>query len=66
MLAVRGPLACSLTGVLAGLAQPLADASVPIFALSTYDTDLLLVGQDDLDAATAALRAAGHTVHVPG
>ena len=65
VLAVRGPLAFSLTGVLAGLAQPLADASVPIFALSTYDTDLLLVGQGDLDAATAALRDAGHTVHAP-
>lgn len=65
VLAVRGPLAFSLTGVLAGLAQPLADAGVPIFALSTYDTDLLLVGQDDLDAAVAALGSAGHTVHAP-
>ena len=66
VLAVRGPLAFSLTGVLAGLAQPLADAGVPIFALSTYDTDLLLVGGQDLDAAVVALEGAGHTVHRSG
>ena len=63
VLAVRGPLAFSLTGVLAGLAAPLADAGIPIFVLSTYDTDLLLVAGDRLDAAVAALGAAGHTVH---
>lgn len=66
VLAVRGPLAFSLTGVLAGIAAPLADAGVPIFVVSTYDTDLLLVGGDDLDAAIAALRAAGHRVHPAG
>lgn len=63
VLAVRGPLAFSLTGVLASLAQPLADAGIPIFVLSTYDTDLLLVRDEALDAAVAALTATGHTVH---
>ena len=59
---VRGPLAFELTGVLAALAAPLAEAGVPIFALSTFDTDVLLVGADRLAAAVGALRAAGHAV----
>ena len=63
VLAVRGPLAFSLTGVLASLAEPLATAGIPIFVLSTYDTDLVLVRQDRLEEAVAALAAAGHTVH---
>lgn len=66
VLAVRGPLAFSLTGVLASLAQPLADAGIPIFVLSTYDTDLLLVRDETLDEAVAALQGAGHTVHPSG
>lgn len=62
-LAVRGPLDFALTGVLARLAQPLADAGVPIFAISTHDTDWLLVPAGHLDAAIRALAAAGHVVH---
>lgn len=61
-LRVRGPLAFELTGVLADLARPLAEAGVPIFALSTYDTDLVLVKADRLAEAVAALRGAGHDV----
>ena|SRR5439155_6590242 len=61
-LVVAGPLDFSLTGVLAALAQPLAEAEVPIFALSTYDTDYVLVREPQLDAAIEALAAAGHEV----
>ena len=57
---VAGTLDFSLTGVLAALAQPLAAAGVSIFALSTFDTDYLLVRGRDLPAARAALEAAGH------
>jgi len=46
--------------VLASLAEPLARAGVSIFALSTYDTDYLLVREAALDAARAALESAGH------
>jgi hypothetical protein len=61
-LKVAGPLDFALTGVLAGLAAPLAQAGISLFAVATYDTDYLLVRQADLDAAVAALRAAGHSV----
>ncbi len=61
-LRVAGPLDFSLTGVLVSLAEPLAQAGVSIFAISTYDTDYLLVRESALAAALAALRAAGHTI----
>jgi uncharacterized protein len=61
-LAVAGPLDFALTGVLASLVAPLAAAGVSVFALSTYDTDYLLVRCRELPAAVAALRRAGHRV----
>jgi hypothetical protein len=61
-LKVQGPLDFALTGVLAALAVPLAEARIPIFALSTYDTDYVLVRDEDLDRACHALAQAGHTV----
>ena len=61
--AVRGPLAFELTGVLASLAAPLAEAGVPVFALSTFDTDYLLVPGERLEQAVNALAAAGHRLH---
>ena len=61
-LAVRGPLDFSLTGVLAGLAGPLASAAISIFAVSTYDTDYVLVRERDLARAVVAIREAGHSV----
>ncbi len=61
--AVRGPLDFALTGVLARLAHPLAAAGVPIFVVSTYDTDWLLIPGERLEDAWEALTAAGHRVH---
>jgi len=61
-LMVHGPLDFSLTGVLAELTAPLAAARVPVFALSTYDTDYLLVPAANLSAAVAALSGAGHSI----
>jgi enamine deaminase RidA (YjgF/YER057c/UK114 family) len=63
-LSVAGPLDFALTGVLASLAAPLAQAGVPVMAIATYDTDHLLVKAADLDRALTALAAAGH--EVPG
>ena len=50
------------TGILAAFLDPLAAAGVGIFAVSTYDTDVVLVHERDVDAAVAALTAAGHVV----
>jgi uncharacterized protein len=61
-LMVQGPLALELTGILASLASPLAAAGVPLFAVSTFDTDYLLVPTVDAGRAVAALRRAGHQV----
>lgn len=61
-LKVAGPLDFGLTGILASLATPLAAAGISIFAVSTYDTDYVLVRADALDAAVEALRGAGHDV----
>ena len=62
-LAVEGPLDLALTGILATLAGVLARADVPIFALSTFDTDLVLVPDARRGDAISALRRAGHEVH---
>jgi hypothetical protein len=61
-LKVAGPLDFALTGILAAIAAPLAEAGVSIFAVSTYDTDYVLVRDAALPAAAAALRRAGHDV----
>ena len=53
---VEGPIPFEETGVLASLAAPLAGAGIPLFALSTYDTDVVLVKQRDLERALAVLR----------
>ena len=64
-LRVAGVLDLSQVGVLASLASPLAEAGVSLFALSTFDTDYLLVQEQDLGRAVEALVAVGHAVHGP-
>lgn len=59
-LKVEGPLDLTLTGIFASLAQALANAGISLFAISTYDTDALMVKQDKLEAAIEALSAAGY------
>lgn len=62
MLKVVGPLEFHLTGILAALAGPLAAARIPIFVLSTFETDYLLVKSDTLEHALQVLQAAGHEI----
>lgn len=64
LLSVRGPLDFSLVGILAALLAPLKDAGVSVFAMSTYDTDYLLVKHEELENAVRALEAACHKVYV--
>ena len=61
-LKVAGLLDFSLTGILASLAGPLAEAEISLFALSTYNTDYILVKSDCLPAAMKTLREAGHHI----
>jgi hypothetical protein len=59
---VVGTIDFALTGILASILSPLGAAKVSIFAVSTYDTDCVLVHAYALAPALAALRAAGHRV----
>ncbi len=59
-LKLEGPFEFSLVGVLASVAAPLAEAGISIFAISTFDTDYVLVKEDQLGLATATLRERGH------
>jgi len=60
LLALEGPFPFELVGILASVLVPLAAARVGVFALSTYDTDYVLVKRTHLEAALSALEAAGH------
>lgn len=59
-LRVAGTMPFTLVGVLAALTVPVAKAGVGVFAFSTFDTDHLLIKDEDYPKAVAALRAAGH------
>lgn len=54
-LMVEGPLAFTEVGILASLTAPLAAAGVSVFAVSTYDTDFLLVKEADLEQTLSSL-----------
>jgi uncharacterized protein len=57
---LEGPFPFAQTGVLASFIDPLATKGVPIFAISTFDTDYVLVKQEFAETALKTLQAAGH------
>ena len=59
---IAGPLDFSTVGVLSGLLEPLAKQGISILALSTYDTDWILVPAGDADRAAEEWRRSGHEV----
>ena len=59
---VQGPLDFALTGVLSALLAPLAEEEVPVFTVSTFDTDWILVPADRAERAADAWRRSGHDV----
>jgi uncharacterized protein len=63
VMKVHGPFDFSEVGVLAALLQPLAAADVSVFAVSTFDTDYLLVQCSQLREAITGLRNASYTIH---
>jgi len=62
LLRMLGPFPFDLTGILASVLTPLAAADVGILAISTFNTDYILVKHTRVAAAVDALRAAGHVV----
>lgn len=59
---VQGPLDPDAVGILASLLAPLAEAEVPVYTLSTFDTDWIMVRLVDGDRAAEEWRRRGHTV----
>jgi uncharacterized protein len=56
ILKIDGPLDFSLVGIIAGISAILKDAKIPIFTISTYDTDYILLKQKDLETGVKALK----------
>ena len=61
-LYVGGPIPFGLTGVVTSLVAPLSAAGCPVFVLSTFDGDILMVPSARGDQARDLLTAAGHTL----
>ena len=59
-LKLEDPFPFSETGILTSFVQPLSDRAIPIFAVSTFDTDYVLVKRAWTEKAVEALQAAGH------
>jgi hypothetical protein len=64
-LEVEGPIDFQVVGLLHGLTGPLAQAGISVFAVATFDTDVLLVREEALPRAVEVLRAAGVVVDGP-
>jgi len=62
-LEVMGPLNFSLTGILSGIAGALASEDISIFAISTFDTDYILVKQDSLSNAINVLEKSDYKIN---
>jgi hypothetical protein len=59
---LEGPFPFSQTGVLLSFIGPLSNSGIPIFAISTYDTDYVLVQEEFMGVAQQALGSAGHAL----
>ena len=64
-LRVAEPMNFGLTGVLAGISTVLAQAGISIFAVSTFDTDYILMKGENLGLAQSALETGGYTIENP-
>ncbi|MDD8025344.1 MAG: ACT domain-containing protein [Acidobacteriota bacterium] len=65
VLRVQGTLDFSLTGVLDSMIGPLAAEAIAVFTISTYDTDYLLIRDDDLSRTVEILIRGGHNIILP-
>ena len=62
LIRVQGKIDFSVTGVMASIAQPLADAQISMLPIATYDTDYILVKSENLERAVLVLKSAGFHV----
>jgi hypothetical protein len=62
LLKLHGPFPLDAIGVLASVSKPLAEADISLFAISTFDTDYILVKRTHMNQGIAALTRAGHTL----
>lgn len=62
LLQIEGTLAFELVGILASITAPLAAVNIGVFALSTYETDYMLIAEKDLIRAAEVLEKTGHTI----
>ncbi len=63
-LRADGPLDLSLVGILVSLLRPLAEAEISVFAISTYDTDYVLVREKFLSQAISVLKKEGYSINL--
>jgi uncharacterized protein len=61
-LKINGPLEFTIVGVLHSVTQPLASAGISLFAISTFETDYVLVKIENVEKAIEALKACGHII----
>jgi hypothetical protein len=62
ILKIKGPLNLSLTGIIADISGILGKSKIPVFTISTYDTDYILVKKDYLDKAITSLKKGGYNI----
>lgn len=61
-LYVNGPIPFGLTGVIAGITSAVAAAALPVFVISTFESDLVFLKQDTLTRALGALETSGYVI----
>lgn len=61
-LKIDGKLDFSLVGILAGITSKLAENGIPVFAVSTFDTDYFLVKNERFEQALGVLKCSGYDV----
>lgn len=64
-LYVEGPIPFDLPGIVAGISTTIAAQGLPVFVMSTFDSDLILLRSESLDQSLQALRHSGYVIHLP-
>lgn len=64
ILKINGPLNLSLVGIFANISNILKDNNIPIFTISTFDTDYFLIKDQDINKTMSVLNNAGHKTFI--